>query len=148
MVWGCMAASGTGNMVFISGKMDKMQYLNILKQNLKQSVEKLGLPDDYVFQQDNDPKHTAYLVREWLLYNTPKQLHAPPQSPDLNPIEHVWDYLKKKLQNHKISSVATLKKALIEEWNKIPTDFTAKLIASMPNRMKEVLTLNGGPTKY
>ena len=89
MVWGCMAASGVGNLVLIDRIMDKTIYLNILKDNLKQSALKLGLERSFVFQQDNDPKHTAHVVREWLLYNTPKQLKPPPQSPDLNDIEHL-----------------------------------------------------------
>lgn len=120
MVWGCMAASVVGNLVFIDGKMDKPMHLNILRLNLKESVEKIGLPSNYIFQQDNDPKHTAYIVREWLLYNTPKQLHAPPQSPNLNPIEHLWGYLKRRLANHNISGKNSLKMALREEWSKIP----------------------------
>ncbi|XP_054087736.1 uncharacterized protein LOC128922137 [Zeugodacus cucurbitae] len=96
MVWGCMAASGVGNLEFITDKMDKYMYLNILKKNLRPSVQKLGLDSSrFLFQQDNDPKHTSYLVREWLLYNC-KQLQTPPQSPDINPIEHIWDLLKKK----------------------------------------------------
>lgn len=78
MLWGSMAASGTGAMVFIDTTMNKMGYLNILKRNLQPSVQKLNLPNDYHFQQDNDPKHTSHVVREWLLYNVPKQLKTPP----------------------------------------------------------------------
>jgi Transposase len=50
MVWGCMAASGVGNLVFIDGLMDKLVYMDILKQNLKQCVVNLGMPPVYKFQ--------------------------------------------------------------------------------------------------
>ncbi|KAH8338802.1 hypothetical protein KR067_010016, partial [Drosophila pandora] len=59
MVWGCMAASGVGNLTFIETIMDQAGYIKILKDNLFESAEKLGLESEYWFQQDNDPKHTA-----------------------------------------------------------------------------------------
>ncbi len=148
LVWECMAWSGVGNLVFIDGIMDKWHYLNILKANLHASVEQLGLPQGWVFQQHNDPKHTALVVREWLLYNTPKQLHSPPQSPDLNPIEHLWDYVERQLHKHTITSKATLKEAIRHEWARVPPEFTQKLVSSMNNRLKAVLDSKGGPTRY
>lgn len=67
MVWGCMAASGVGTLVFIDSTMNKTDYLNIKKKKILSSVEKLGLGQSWIFQQDNDPKHTAKIVKEWLL---------------------------------------------------------------------------------
>ncbi|GFT96945.1 transposable element Tc1 transposase [Trichonephila clavipes] len=61
MVWGCMAATGVGNLVIIDGIMNQYSYLNILNNNLSQSASKLGLNGSFTFQQDNDPKHTARL---------------------------------------------------------------------------------------
>ena len=74
LVWGCMSASGVGELCIIDGIMDQKKYLSILKQNLRPSVEKLGIQDTFQFYQDNDPKHKAHTVRMWLLYNCPNVL--------------------------------------------------------------------------
>lgn len=148
MVWGCMAASGVGELVFIDGIMKKEEYLNILKQNMKQSAVKLGIGDEFYFQQDNDPKHTAEVVRLWLLYNTPHQLKTPPQSPDMNPIEHLWDVLDRRVRQHHITSQKQLREILREEWYKIEPSVCEKLVHSMQNRLKEVIRQRGLNTSY
>lgn len=147
MVWGCMAASGVGNLVFIDSIMDKWLYLDILKSNLKQSAAKLCLGKSFIFQQDNDPKHTAHIIREYLIYNVAKQLHSPPQSPDLNPIEHLWDELERRIRKYPISNKNMLKNRLNEEWGNIGADITKKLVDSMPRRLQAVIELKGYPTK-
>ncbi|GFW97804.1 transposable element Tcb1 transposase [Trichonephila clavipes] len=64
MVWGCRASNGVGNLVFIDGiMMDHKLYIDILNNNLKESAKKLGLDGDFIFQQDNDSKHTARNVK-------------------------------------------------------------------------------------
>lgn len=148
MVWGCMAANGVGNLAFITTKMDQYIYLNLLKENLQPSVQKLGLPSTYSFQQDNDPKHTAHLVKLWLLYNVRNQLKTPPQSPDINPIEHLWAHIENKLRDHPIPSKHILQEKLIEEWNKTGSEVTNKLVESMPRRLKAVIDAKGYPTSY
>lgn len=148
MVWGCMAAEGVGKLVFIDTIMDQFGYLSILKNNLKESAQQLGLGDDFWFQQDNDPKHTAHNTRLWLLYNIKNQLRSPPQSPDLNPIEHLWDLLERRIRQHTITSREMLKNVIINEWAKITNHDTSKLVHSMPHRLAEVLKRKGYPTSY
>lgn len=148
MVWGCMSSRGVGKLVIIEGIMDKYLYLNILKENLKESANLLGIGNGFYFQQDNDPKHTAYVVRQWIAFNTPHILPTPPQSPDLNPIEHLWDELERRVRQHIITSKTQLKSVLLEEWQNISTDLTQKLVASMPHRLSAVLKSRGYPTKY
>ena len=148
MVWGCMAAGGVGNLVFIEGAMNKDDYLKILRDNLSPSVEKLGLDQSWVFQQDNDPKHTAKLVKEWLLHRTPKQLDHPPQSQGLNPIEHLWEHLDKQIRKRTITSQDMLRSVLVEEWEKISSEVTTNLVNSMPKRLHAVIKAKGKQTKY
>ena len=70
--------------------------MDILNKHLKTSVRKLKLGHKWVFQMDNDPKHTSKVVAKWLKDNKVKVLEWPLQSPDLNPIE--WAELKKHVR--------------------------------------------------
>lgn len=148
MVWACMAATGVGNLVFIEGNMDKIMYLNILKDILLQSAEKLGLSTEFRFYQDNDTKHKSGVVQSWLIWNCPHLMEPPAQSPDLNVIENLRALLENKIRNHDISSKEALKSALLQEWNKITPETTQKLVASMQNRLKAVIDQKGYHTKY
>lgn len=148
MVWGAMGSSGVGNMVFVEGNMNKIDYLNILKNNLPATATKLGISNSYCFVHDNDPKHASFIVREWLLYNVKKVLPHPPQSPDLNPIEHLWAHMEKKLRERPIRSKNDLKSALQDIWANIPPDVTKNLVISMNRRLQAVLEAKGHHTKY
>ena len=71
VVWGCMSAKGVGQLEFIDGITNQYYYIDILKLNLRPSVVQLGLGTDYIFQQDNDPKHTSHNALMYLAYNPP-----------------------------------------------------------------------------
>ena len=64
MVWGCFVANGVGNLTIIDGNMDKNKYINILKENLHTFADRLGLRNNFIFYQDNDPKHKAYITKQ------------------------------------------------------------------------------------
>ncbi|GFT49154.1 transposable element Tcb2 transposase [Trichonephila clavipes] len=143
-----MATSGVGKLVFIDGIMHKMAYLNILQNNLKESADNLGLRSNFIFQQDNDPKHTAFVVEEWLFYHCRNQLNILPQSLDLNVIDHLWSHLERSVQKHQITSKEQLKKVLQEEWLNIAPETTRHLVESMPRRLEAVISAKGYATKY
>ncbi|GFW80433.1 transposable element Tcb1 transposase [Trichonephila clavipes] len=105
----------------------------------------MGISGYFKLYQDNYQKHTADNCKLWALYHCPSVIKIPAQSPDLNPIEHVWDYLYQKLYEHQISNKQYLRKYLVEEWTKIDRSFCKKLIQSIPNRLREVLKSKGSP---
>jgi transposase len=143
-----MSAAGVGSLVFIDGIIDQHIYLNILRNNLYASVEKINIGNPLIFQQDNDPKHTAKKVKEWLLYRGPKQINTPPQLPDMNPIEHLWDEIGRRLKNYQTRNKNQLKNAKLEVWNSVDSAITTKLNESMEKRMHEIITAKGGPIDH
>src|SRR5215469_12370996 len=151
MIWGCMTVHGVGWMCSIDGGMDATLYTSILDDYMFTTVDDFGMGrDDFVFQQDNDPKHTSKLAREWFDKHSVELLDWPAQSPDLNPIEHLWQHLKRKLvayEKHP-TSMHELWQRVQTEWEKIDKDICAKLIESMPKRVAAVLKAKGGYTRY
>jgi transposase len=151
MMWGCMLWDGVGYATRIEGRMDAELYTSILEDELQQSVEYYDKsPTDMVFQQDNDPKHRSTRATKWLGESGFTIMKWPAQSPDLSPIEHLWSYLKRRLDEYEIppSSQNELWQRCEEEWEKIPKEVCQNLIESMPRRVAAVLRAKGGHTKY
>ncbi|GBM49456.1 Transposable element Tcb2 transposase [Araneus ventricosus] len=143
-----MASTGVGNLVFIDGIMNHMVYLDIFHNNLKESAKNLGSDGNFLFPHGNDPKHTARNVKMWCLFHCEQQLHTPPQSSDINVIETLWATLETSVQKHKIRNKADLKQVLQEEWGKISSNTTKKLVESVPRRLEDIIKAKGHATKY
>lgn len=147
-VWGCFSYVGVGAFHRIEGIMDKHQFLDILKYVAEPSCVNLFGGDDYMFQQDNDPKHMAKIVKRWIRLNMNTIDWWPSQSPDLNPIENLWSILDRNCMDRQCKNEDELFNLLQNEWQALPLELLQRLVMSMPRRIDAVLKARGGPTKY
>ncbi|GFW05725.1 transposable element Tc3 transposase [Trichonephila clavipes] len=105
---------------------------------------------DFIFLDDNAPCHRAVLIDGFLETENIQRMSWPENSPDLNPIEYVWDMLARQIAalSYPPSSVTELKRALQEAWNRFSQQFIHHLIASMVNRCAACLAVRGDDTPY
>ena len=123
----------------------QVQYRNILTEAMLPSAEVCFGDGEWIFQQDNDPKHTT---KAWFLENCAPVLEWPSQSPDLNPIENLWSILEQRSKKRKVNSNEELIQELRKEWNALLEGLLFALSDSMPRRIQSVLSVNGWMTKY
>jgi hypothetical protein len=110
------------------GNMDRFHYRDILNRVMLPYAE-WNMPLRFVFQHDNDPKHALLLVREWLQENLIRVMEWPSQSPDLNPIEHLWEEVERRIKCQNKNKNELMEK-IQEVWNEIPQITLDKLIDS------------------
>lgn len=147
MVWGCFNYNGVGSIKIIENKLNALGYIEILRDELKPSAEKLT-GNEYILLQDNDPKHTAKLTKEYIQNQNIIQIPWPSQSPDLNPIENLWDYVKTEIKKYNVRTIAELKTTIIHVWHQIPIELCQKLALSFKKRIYECILKNGQSLKY
>jgi hypothetical protein len=118
LAWGCITSSGVRELIRIKGIMDSDKYIEVLSNGLLRTMEKFGLnTENVIFMQDNDPKYTSKKTKEWLKINKINCLEWKPQSPDMNPIENLWDIIDRRLgkKKEKCNNTEELRELLKEE---------------------------------
>lgn len=151
-IWGCFAAHEIGQAEIFEGDLNGKLYCRILKGNLKPTYKKFFPQGEsggqWYFLQDNDPSHTCKAAQNWFHRNGVTVIEFPPWSPDLNPIENLWSQLEMAVDTHNAINEAELEAAIEAEWKAIPTEYLAKLMHSMPERLREVINNNGHTTRF
>ncbi|KAG2456719.1 TCB1 transposase, partial [Polypterus senegalus] len=152
MAWACMAASGTGTLVFIddvtqdrSRQINSEVFRDILSAQIQLNAVKL-IGWRFMIQMDNDPKHTAQATQEFIKAKKWKILEWPSQSSDLNPIEHAFHLLNTKLRTERPTNKQQLKAAAIKALQSIKKEETQHLVMSMSSRLEAAS--KGFSTKY
>ncbi|GFX82020.1 transposable element Tcb1 transposase [Trichonephila clavipes] len=150
--YGGISWRGLGPLVTLHGKVKAAHYVNILGDQVHPFVQTSFPGECPLYQDDNAPIHTAKIVQEWLAEHEGEVGHLdwPPQSPDLNIIEHLWGYLESKLRARfpPPSTISALETALHEEWLHIQLQVVHDLYAPIPRRIQSVIQSKGGPTPY
>jgi len=147
MLWGCFSRDGTGPLVQINEIMDRYVYHKILADHMVLHAND-KMASGWIFQHDNDPKHKSKHVTAYLQSANVHVLDWPSQSPDLNPIEHLWEELDRRVRSREFSRKEEFFNALSMEWGNIPLSCLQKLVDSMPARCAAVIKAKGYATKY
>jgi len=149
MVWAGITAHHRTPLVVIDGNLTAQRYVdNVLRPHLVPFMQ--AHPELTIFQQDNARPHSARLTANFLQQQGVEVLQWMPYSPDLNPIEHLWDELGRRIagRRRRPSTRQMLIEALHEEWNAIPQDRIRKLVQSMRRRCQACVRAQGGHTRY
>ena len=104
----------------------------------------------FLLVQDNARPHVARVCRQFLDDEGIDAIDWPSRSPDLNPIEHLWDVMYRCIRRRQVppQTVQELTDALIQVWEEIPQDTIRRLIRSMPRCCRECIQARGGHTHY
>ncbi|KAK3547882.1 hypothetical protein QTP70_000339 [Hemibagrus guttatus] len=148
MLWGCFSAKGPGRLIRVKERMNGAMYREILSKNLLPSARALKMKRGWVFQHDNDPKHTARATKEWLRKKHFKVLEWPSQSPDLNLIGNLWRELKIRVAQRQPQNITALEEICMEEWAKLPATVCKNLVATYRKHLTSVIANKGYITKY
>jgi transposase len=149
MVWACFSGScGRGGIYFLPPNvtMNGERYQDVLENHL---LPFMAMHRSTHFLQDGAPCHASKRIKDFLKAQSFQVIDWPGNSPDLNPIENAWNYMKRKLKSQDISSVPKLKEAILKLWTQdMSREYLKTLSDSMPNRIKAVIDAKGDMTKY
>ncbi|GBN13732.1 hypothetical protein AVEN_226954-1 [Araneus ventricosus] len=142
MVWGAITCASRSTLIVVCVTLTVQRYVDdILRPHVGSFLN--GLPGA-IFQQDNARPHTARVTQDFLHYV--QTLPWPARSPDLSPIEHVWDQLNRQMPL--LHSVHDLEVGVRDLWVHLPQDYIRRLINTMPKRVAACIAAGGGPTSY
>lgn len=147
MVWAAISYINRTDLIHVQGNLTAVRYRdNILQPHLLPVID----VQRELFQQDNARPHTARATMAFLANNNVRVLPWPSRSPDLNPIEHLWDELDRRLRQRQ-RQPETLQELVVflqGEWERIPQAVIQRLIQSMTRRVRTVIRVRGGHNRY
>ncbi|GFY12089.1 transposable element Tcb2 transposase [Trichonephila clavipes] len=149
LVWAGISLSGHTDLhVFHGGTVTGLRYRDeILDPYVRPYTAAIG--NDFILMDDNARPHRARIVEEYLENHGLERMEWPARSPDLNPIEHLWDYLGRGCCFKSSSrSLHELKQGLLCVWSSLPIPVSDNLINSLGNRCRQCIQVRGGHIPY
>lgn len=147
MVWGGVSRNWRTPLVIVRENLTARRYIDqILRPIVLRRRQHLR---SFILMQDNARPHTANITRRFFERHDITLLRHPAMSPDLNPIEHVWDIMGRRLRREypNLQNLAALERALQHIWNTIPQPQITVCI-NMAERLRAVIENRGGNTRY
>ena len=147
MVWGGISHGVKSLLIVVPGNLTAVRYRDEI---LRPIAVALVQQHQMTFQHDNARPLVARVCQDFLANNNIVPLDWPPYSPDLSPIEHLWDELDRHVRRRRIipDILGQLQTALLEEWENIPMRKINALVNSMQMRIRAVINARGGHTRY
>jgi transposase len=151
MVSAGVCYSGKGRLHFVDerAKVNALYYTGQLLPKLTEDCRTL-MGNDFTFQQDGAPAHSARQAQDWLQHNCPNFIRKdewPPNSPDLNPLDFcVWGMMLDKYEKHtpRPTKLCELKIVLQTIWNELPQNALQKAVLSFRKRLRACIRSDGG----
>ena len=149
MVWGGFSAQFRTPLYHIQGHLTGIRYRDeILRPLVVPLLRRIG--PQALLQDDNAPIHRARVVNDFLQRQGIQRMDWPACSPDMNPIENIWDQLYRRVrENHPPpQNVQNLLGYLTQEWQNLPQQVFRRHVQSMRRRCTECFNKQGGFTHY
>ena len=150
MVWGGISMEGRTDLYCLeNGALTAIRYRDeILEPIVRPYAGAVG--PGFLLMHDNAQPHVARVCRQYLEDEGIETIEWPSRSPDLNPIEHLWDIMFRSIRRRQVApqTVQQLRDALTQIWEEMPQDTIRRLIRSMPRRCQACIQACGGHTRY
>lgn len=148
-VWAGITANSRTDLVFLERNVNGQTYGDLLQTQMMPFIERtFGGAQHCILQDDNAAPHRAAEVQRLKHQLGLRTLRWPSRSPDMNPIEHVWSYMKRQIRQHPPGNVRQLRQMMTDAWRRLPQELLRRLILSMPRRVTSLLLARGGYTRY
>jgi transposase len=150
-VWGCMTSAGTGPLMFYEGRVNGRDYIQIIGDVLPAFINNRfsSTSGDCLYMQDNAPPHNSVFAKKIFERKKISLLNWPPTSPDLNPLENLWDMIDNQLKKMHPKNLMDLKQMIEQIWNSFQPETCKGLVDFMPRRLQQCKIVRGGTmSKY
>jgi hypothetical protein len=148
MFWGAMSRYAYGPLRVCQGTINGAEYLQLLKDVLIPEIQ--AAPFQAIYQQDNAPAHKKREVMAFLNAQEFETLKWPPQSPDLSPIEWVWNVLKMKIKamNPRPRGKSAIVEVVLKLWDEFEDEMRIKIVDTFQRRLEQCVARKGGFTDF